>query len=1210
MALRVEDIVVSEKNVYVLSGGRQFVADVEKKSNLTTSETEVSRNPWNLYTEDGKILCNVFDSESFEIRSQITTGSSSVPKGNRLCHETMFMPNCGKYVGQCQLYGNAYSVSDRTTATFDSEYRVDVTGNTKTYSADYGFCRYLPVSAYEDGHFNYITPTDTYTPTGGINYLYEYPLNGFYSDFGNDYVSGTPTLFADSIVTKYYLDPMFSVNGVSVGDRGIRARQMRDYLGIGNTGNSVYLTFRNDRTGTFDSEDGDVLDGTAKREWEFSTNDVSTLGCLDNIVMCPYKERGFAFSSSLNSDFSSSGDGLDILGAVRSVQPRDNSFILYLVADEKIAKRLVFVPKTGSVESYEEWEFAEDEDVSDVVFVETDASVVVATRNNGMLNVFSKSHYYARGMTDEMIYPFERPRFGYPDSGLVDIFNGCFDYTLFYNGSDILGVKCRRSGEDGWMSFASRAFSTKDRDYEIGEYFQILICDDVDVFKKEFVNVEVRETETVRSFFKSKIFEESHTIAASTGKAASLVTDCVSGDIFVKRDMFDAIEVSATLKTAKPNFSFENDDFSVSLTANLSGNYDIFSSNNVDVTVGLVPNIVETMEFEPQYAVSDILFDYSSASAFDVRVGNYVFVQIGGRGLKKIHVDDLMDERGYSVLSDCGVVNGVSGDSEVCVDARFSSVSHDDALRDSSITMTKYMGSDFESRRVTVRPALRATFRMVERGQTTGYEQSFSVFPIDGARDAVKEAIYGDSTVEDIESRPLSTFEFAMGQPIPRSMGVAVKSVNSGTSKHDAAISLVHWNDEDGVFKTSVDYSDPSQSVGGLYLQHNGICTDVVINGYGDTGVYTTTAYRDRFVSTMSEYPHPCFGELVTAGTGLRIFDGPLSDNMKVGDIIELDGYVIVKNYETASVDPTPVGKYSKGVVDSGKTHVGGAAPFLHGGYVVTNFFNDLNNSKTVKGLYGVEQVVDRNTVIGKGLSKVNNYNCLWHILPTTPIEFYPKSEPKKVWKPYYAGKYVDFIKGHNGRYYISLRSEEAFGDETVGYDIIETDDLFTEKELKRLPSGVFVSGLRFFDGDAVVEYSKVGDGGGLERFVLKSFKYGRADSKFEVGGIPIGGSSGGGDTDPRTVKHPLDVRKTVSSDGIADYDNVEVMYSLNRFTPVNSHKSNLFSIKIEDLGLDESPYLSDSQKKSVRTWIRNKVTDIVDGLKPAHTEVFDVFVN
>lgn len=1209
MALRVEDIVVSEKNVYVLSGGRQFVADVEKGSNLTTSETSVSRNPWNLYLEDGSILCNLFDSGGFEIRSQITTGSSGSSKDDSTRHERMFMPNCGGYVGQCQLYGNAYSVSERTTGTFDAEYRTDVTGNTGTYSADYGFCRYLPASAYADGHFDYISPTDVYTPSEGINYIFEYPVNGFYSDFGNDYTDGTPTIFADAIVTKYYLDHLFSVDGTAVGGRGIRARKMRDYLGIGSAGDSVYLTFRNDRIGSYDS-DGDGDGGAAaSREYAFRTLDICTLGCLDNIVTCPCTAEGFAFSDSLNSDFAESSD-VDLLGAYRSVQPKDNSFILYLVADGGKADRLVYIPKTGSVGSYEEWKFSVQEDAWGVEFVETESSVFVATKSNGLLNVFPKSHYYAFGMTDEKIYPFERPGFGHPYRELSDVLNGCTDFRAFYDGKGVLGVKCRAKGSSKSMAFVSRAFSTNRRDYEIGEYFQMLVHDGGDgLFVRRFVDAGITDRETVRSAFKSRILEETHTASAAAGGTATISTDCVKATVKVNRAFYDTISLETVLSKASPTYSHSDSNVTVSVSANLDGNYDIYSSNNVELALDIVPNVVTTGELVPQYAVSDILFDYSSSDAFDVRVGDYVLVQMEGRGLMKVHSDDLMSEDGYALLTDCGPSNRVASDSEICIDARFSAVSYDDATRDASISMSKYMGSDFESRRVTVKPAMRATYAIVDGGRVRGYEQSFAVFPLTGRAESVEEVIYGDSTVKDVETRPVSSFDFAMGQSVPDSMGVAVKTVNSGTSKHDAAISLVHWNDKDGVFETDADYSDESQSVGGLYLQYGGICTDVVINGYADTGSGASERSRDRFVSVMSEYPHPCFGHLVTAGTGLRIFDGPLADSMTVGDIVEVNGYVVVKNYETASVDPTPLDRYDEAVAKSGKTHVGGAHPFLHGGYVVTNFFSDLNNANTVKGLYGVEQVVDRSVTIGDSAGKVNNYNCLWHIRPESPIEFYPKSERGKVWKPYYAGKYVDFVKYRSGRYYIGLRNEREIGETMVGYDVVETDDLFTEAKPKALSEGVYVSGIRFFDDDAVVEYSRY-SGGRTERFALKSFKYGKADAKFEVGGIPAEGSVSPSETGEETQRHPLSVKKAVSSGGVADYDNVEVLYSLNRFTPVVSHKSNLFSVKIEDLGLDESPFLSDAQKKSVKIWIRNKVMDIVDAIKPAHTEVFDVFVN
>ena len=75
-------------------------------------------------------------------------------------------------------------------------------------------------------------------------------------------------------------------------------------------------------------------------------------------------------------------------------------------------------------------------------------------------------------------------------------------------------------------------------------------------------------------------------------------------------------------------------------------------------------------------------------------------------------------------------------------------------------------------------------------------------------------------------------------------------------------------------------------------------------------------------------------------------------------------------------------------------------------------------------------------------------------------------------------------------------------------------------------------------------------------------------------------------------------------------YDNVEAIYSLNRFTSQNIHKSNLFSIRIDGLGIEESPYLTDEQKRQLSVWIRNHVTDIVDGMKPAQTELFDVILS
>ena len=75
-------------------------------------------------------------------------------------------------------------------------------------------------------------------------------------------------------------------------------------------------------------------------------------------------------------------------------------------------------------------------------------------------------------------------------------------------------------------------------------------------------------------------------------------------------------------------------------------------------------------------------------------------------------------------------------------------------------------------------------------------------------------------------------------------------------------------------------------------------------------------------------------------------------------------------------------------------------------------------------------------------------------------------------------------------------------------------------------------------------------------------------------------------------------------------YDNVEAVYSLNRFTSNTLHKSNLFGIRIDDLGISDSPYLTDRQKEQLTMWVKNHVKVLVDAVKPAHTELFDVIVD
>ena len=181
------------------------------------------------------------------------------------------------------------------------------------------------------------------------------------------------------------------------------------------------------------------------------------------------------------------------------------------------------------------------------------------------------------------------------------------------------------------------------------------------------------------------------------------------------------------------------------------------------------------------------------------------------------------------------------------------------------------------------------------------------------------------------------------------------------------------------------------------------------------------------------------------------------------------------------------------------------------------------------------------------------------------------------------------------------MRSKKNHDADTVGYDIIETDTLFEERECVKLEDGLIVSGIKFFDGHVAVEYEKLNG----DRFV-KWFSSGK--SFYKVLPVLYRSDISSADT---PIKHAeISTKVDYSSEVVASYDNVEVMNSLNRFTPVVNHKSNLFSIRIDDLGFEESEYLTDYQKKVLRTYFRNSITELVDSVKPAHTQLFDVYLD
>ena len=1146
MPIRVDDIAVTEKNVLLLSGGHQFIVDIERESDsLDSGNFDRERNPWNFYAKDGTFYHNMFDTRSFDIRTQVLTGSSRHSPNNSRSHERIHMPHETDYVGLCQFYDNGYSITDFTTSTISSD--IDSVDGEYQYCSDNGFIRYDVPSAYENPTENYIAPKYLYNTTNGVQFISEYPLNGMYSDFGDNESEGKPTIFADSVLSKYYLDSNYSVSSYDVNDAEnsrtlSKFRQMRTYYGIGSTGNSIYAVFRNDRYGESSEllTETELLKTSDEQTLEFP---VSGIGYMSNIVtLCD--SNSIKYSSEPYADTFDYSAMTSVTGCIDILEPSDKSFILYVNVDGG-STTFTYLPKIGLERS--KYTKVIDEEYDPLNKVELEHSVVIGTKGNGVITVWSKDYLYDGSDTLVSFNPFQSACSGIPSfESLSNAIDGDAygNIRMFYNGSDILGMTAELSGTGGKrMAFFSSNFKDDEREYQIGQFF-------MPAGNPSYEMEVVSSTETVT------------TSALSSVPVPSYGNGTESGEITSWSYVLTSVDVTETT---------------------------VVTSEGFDATKNFVPNI-------------DILFDYSATQIEnELSVGYYAFVQFEKYGLGKCHVSDIYSNPKVMEFTSTGPVNEYDSSepstAKYCTDVKFAVGSYGDDFRQKLMDSVDYVPNDYNTKYVGGKSALRATFKDSENR----YFNSFSVFPLTGREEVVYEPLFSLAKSTPIETSPMTSYSYALEKPIEDSMAVSVKSFGVDGINHDAAISLVKWNIVDG--KTDSLTASPS----GLHLQYNGICTDVYMNGSVTAKVNSDTgdAYP-YYSSTIYEYPHPCYGSLKTAGTGLSIFDGPLSGSMTMDDIFFVNGYFVVKNYAVDVFEGKTEAAW-KAVEDgeeiwnSGKHMSYDSGEYPSGGYVVTNFFAANELGSTIPSLYGSELVASSKEYPKTKIDseRFYDFDFLWHVKPTKPIEFYPESREGVRWHPYYVSKYVDFIKYHNGYYYISLRSTKEHDEGTVGYEIIETDTLFEEKGVVPLEDGLIVSGIRFFDEYVAVEYERV-DG---EKF-MKWFESGKSAYKT----MPVKYS----DTDPYgTMKHAdVETTKDYSQTAAASYDNIEVINSLNRFTPVVNHKSNLFSIRIEDLGFEDSAYLSDYQKSVLRTYFKNGITELVNAVKPAHTQLFDVYLS
>jgi len=86
----------------------------------------------------------------------------------------------------------------------------------------------------------------------------------------------------------------------------------------------------------------------------------------------------------------------------------------------------------------------------------------------------------------------------------------------------------------------------------------------------------------------------------------------------------------------------------------------------------------------------------------------------------------------------------------------------------------------------------------------------------------------------------------------------------------------------------------------------------------------------------------------------------------------------------------------------------------------------------------------------------------------------------------------------------------------------------------------------------------------------------------------------------------PMSAFNSTPATSAYGYEHLERIAGFNRITPTQLHKSNLFSIRINNSGINEG--LAVSARTNIQTSITNIIENIISKIIPAHTQMFKVF--
>jgi hypothetical protein len=200
-----------------------------------------------------------------------------------------------------------------------------------------------------------------------------------------------------------------------------------------------------------------------------------------------------------------------------------------------------------------------------------------------------------------------------------------------------------------------------------------------------------------------------------------------------------------------------------------------------------------------------------------------------------------------------------------------------------------------------------------------------------------------------------------------------------------------------------------------------------------------------------------------------------------------------------------------------------------------------------------------------------------------------------KTYSPFMSGFHIDKIVR------TSYSSKDKYAFLVSNYGIFFSDTLSSPPSITSASSAgsTFTDAIRFGErlfvlrNDGAIGYvplSSVSDGAGVVPSYLK-VAYSISDMS-----VPIS-------------EMTLETSSVPSSSVISRYDNVETVLSFNRFKSQGYHKSNMFSIRVENLNIDDVDTLTYNEKKQLKLWIANRVKNLANSLAPSNTQLFKVSI-